>query len=61
MKHVPCPYCEKKFESEDACKRHIRSKRKYGHGKKKCPNCKQPLSLCKDIDGVTSSFQCVRP
>ena len=70
-----CAWCEREFEDDVICfgtqrlttqtaeaklKKHIRSKGKRGHGNIICSHCKQPLSKCKDIDGVGGSHTCKR-
>ncbi len=54
----PCPYCKKLFNGEEQRDKHI--KHKNGHGTEICPNCKEPLSKCKDIDGIGQAFCCKR-
>ncbi len=54
-----CAWCDRKFENEEQLTRHIRRKGRHGHGDLICNNCKQPLSKCADIDGVTGGHQCI--
>jgi hypothetical protein len=56
--YIPCPWCNKKFETDKQLKKHIKSTYRQGHGNKKCSHCKQTLSKCKDVDAVGQAFQC---
>ena len=56
--HLPCPYCDKCFSSEEKRTRHIRTVK--GHGNEICPNCKEPFKTCKDITGIGQAFVCER-